>query len=303
MNKISDDQLLEELKNRMRQKEEALRKLRETTKELKKVNEKLAYSEAMKSNFISNITNEIVNPFTSILGLSKSILKLSKSDWERLQSMVKMIYSEAFNLDFQLKNIFMAAEIEAGEVHVNNLKIDINDIIETVIDSFEENATKKEITITYHSQIDANTREGFNFISDPQKLQLILTNLLDNAIKFSSAANEVVIRAALIENRNLQISVQDYGAGISEENKVIIYDRFRKGDPGISTPNRGHGLGLSIIKALVDLFNGSIHLRTQLHQGSTFTIVLPEGEEDKDEFSTMGNDVFFNENEETDETF
>lgn len=303
MNTISDDQLIEELRKRMRQKEDALSQLRETTEELQKANEKLADSEAMKSNFISNITNEIVNPFTSILGLSKSILKLSKSDWERLQSMVKMIYSEAFNLDFQLKNIFMAAEIEAGKVHVNNINIDINSVIKDMVDAFKENAGKKEIEIQFDSRILEEENEAFNFVTDPQKLQLILANLLDNAIKFSSAANKVIVKADLLEERNLQISVQDFGSGISEETKLIIYDRFRKGDPGISTPNRGHGLGLSIIKALIDLLNGSIHLQTQLHQGSTFTVMIPEGEEDMDEFSTMGNDVFFNEDEETDETF
>lgn len=303
MNNISDEQLIEELKKRMTQKENALSQLRETTEELRKVNEKLSESEAMKSNFISNITNEIVNPFTSILGLSKTILSLSKSDWERLQSMVKLIYSEAFNLDFQLKNIFMAAEIEAGEVHVNNLRIDVNDIVNNVIDAFQENARKKEITIRFLQKVESQEHADFNFIADPQKLQLILSNLLDNAIKFSSAANEIYVRTSILEGRELQLSVQDFGSGISEENKGIIFDRFRKGDSGISSPNRGHGLGLSIIKALVDLLNGSIHMQTQLHQGSTFTITVPEAEEDNDEFSTMGNDIFFDEDEETDETF
>lgn len=303
MNNISDEQLIEELQKRMRQKEDALKQLQETTEELRKVNEKLAESEAMKSNFISNITNEIVNPFTSILGLAKSILHLSKSDWDRLQTMVKMIYSEAFNLDFQLKNIFMAAEIEAGKVHVNNLKIDVNDIINNVIDSFTENARKKEMQIRYNSKITEDNKLPFNFVTDPQKLQLILSNFLDNAIKFSSAASEILVTAELSNENQLKISVQDYGSGISEANKAVIFDRFRKGDSGISSPNRGHGLGLSIIKALIDLLNGTINMKSQLHLGSTFSVEIPEAKEDIDEFSTMGNDVFFDDDEETDATF
>lgn len=116
-----DEELLEELKKRFENNTRTIEELRNLTEELKQVNKKLEESEALKSHFISNITNEIINPFTSILGLSKTILAVKKEDWKKVISMVSLIHTEAFNLDFQLKNIFVAAKIEAGEIFPRSL--------------------------------------------------------------------------------------------------------------------------------------------------------------------------------------
>jgi len=106
MNKLKDEELIEELRIRMKEKTDALNELKSLNEKLKIVNKKLEESEAMKTHFISNITNEIVNPFASILGLSKNILSVNKENWKKVFSMVAMIHTEAFSLDFQLKNVF-----------------------------------------------------------------------------------------------------------------------------------------------------------------------------------------------------
>ena len=111
MSKLSDQELIEELQKRFAQNKVTIQELKDSTDELKTVNKKLEESESLKSHFISNITNEIINPFTSILALSRSILQVKKENWKRVISMVAMIHSEAFNLDFQLRNIFLAAKI------------------------------------------------------------------------------------------------------------------------------------------------------------------------------------------------
>ena len=114
MNKLTDEELIEELRRRMTTNTRSLEELKELNEKLLEVNKKLEESEALKSHFISNITNEIINPFTSILGLSRSILAVKKENWKKVISMVALIHSEAFNLDFQLRNIFLAAKIEAS---------------------------------------------------------------------------------------------------------------------------------------------------------------------------------------------
>jgi signal transduction histidine kinase len=113
------------------------------------VNAKLAESESLKSHFISNITNEIVNPFTSIVVLSKNILSVKEGDWDKVKRMASLIHSEAFNLDFQLKNIFAAAEIEAGELfmEVSNVKVDL--LIEALLESFLPETTKKQLNFEF----------------------------------------------------------------------------------------------------------------------------------------------------------
>ena len=208
-----------------------------------------------------------------------------------------MIYLEAFSLDFQLKNIFAAAEIESGETFVSHAWIDIDSIIHSVVDKFQENAQKKEIRINTDVQLVEGEGKEKNFITDPQKLQLILSNLIDNAIKFSSATGAVNVSARILEDRSLRLVVEDYGSGIAKEDQVTIYDRFSKADHGINDANRGHGLGLSIIKALVELLNGKITMKSQLHHGTVFTIIIPRGviSEETDGFSMDGNDIFFEE--------
>ena len=112
---ITDDHLIEELKRRFQATNKNLANIKELNRELVQVNEKLTESEKLKSHFISNITNEIVNPFASIVNLAKNLMWLDKNKQMDVKKIAGLIYLESFRLDFQLKNIFMAAKIEAGE--------------------------------------------------------------------------------------------------------------------------------------------------------------------------------------------
>ena len=138
---LTEEELLEELRNRMLQCKNNLRQLQELNEELKKANIKLSESEALKSHFLSNVTNEIVNPFASILGLSKAIMEIK--DFNKTRSMAQLIYNEAFNLDFQLKNIFAAAKVEAGQTNVEINNVDISGVINSVIDTYKHKAEQK----------------------------------------------------------------------------------------------------------------------------------------------------------------
>ncbi|MFP4048152.1 MAG: hypothetical protein ACLFT4_10400, partial [Bacteroidales bacterium] len=101
---LTDQELINELKKRFEQNKRSLQEVKQLNDQLKRVNKKLEDSEALKSHFISNITNEIINPFSSIIGLARNIMSLGKADWKQVKSMVSMIYYEAFNLNFQLRN-------------------------------------------------------------------------------------------------------------------------------------------------------------------------------------------------------
>jgi signal transduction histidine kinase len=291
--KITDELLIEELKLRFEEKKRSLEELEKLAGELKEVNQKLADSESLKSHFISNITNEIVNPFTSIVILSKNILSVKEGDWDKVKRMANLIYSEAFNLDFQLKNIFAAAEIEAGELfmEISNVKIDL--LIQALMDSFLPETEKKQLQFEFIK--DRTSDKEFVFKIDSEKLKLILSNLVDNAIKFSKN-NKIIIKRWTEEN-NLFISVKDFGIGISENNQKIIFDRFKRLDSGINSLNRGHGLGLSINKALLDFLDGRIDIHSKKNEGTTFTICIPEAKDEADAFSEDGNELIFGDDE------
>ncbi len=297
MSNLSDRQLLKELRVRLEASKKAQDELQTLSKDYQEVSRKLSESEALKSHFISNISNEIVNPFTSILGLSKAILSVEKNDWKKVVSMVALIHSEAFNLDFQLKNIFVAAKIEAGEVAPNITKVNIRSLIQNVIDSFNIVSRKMGISIDLQFNVDYGFGKNLYFKTDSEKLKLILSNLINNALKYSYKDSKVIIKVS-IEDDILHVAVQDFGTGISEKNQKIIFERFKRLDSGINSINRGHGLGLSITKALLDVLDGDITIDSKKGEGSTFSISLPEAKNMIEGFSGEGNDIFFDDDDE-----
>jgi len=297
---MSDAVLLEELKKRFNENKRALHDLRVMTKKLEQVNRKLQESEALKSNFLSNIRNEIVNPLTSIMGLSEQLFEARPSDEQSISSMAHMIYVEAFNLDFQLKNIFMAAELEAGEAVVSVAKVDINTLIGNLITAFDINTKSKNITVEYRCELKGDEKNAFYFKTDPEKIQIILSNFLCNAIEYSLENGKVLISSGL-ENNCLICSVQDWGIGISNEEREKIFDRFRQLDSGVRKRHKGHGLGLSIVKELIELLDGDLDFTSVAGKGCTFTVSIPEaaGGPEVDVFSEEGNEFIFDDGGET----
>lgn len=294
MKKISDQELIDELKFRFEQKETALKELTIITEQLKVVNKKLSESESLKSHFLSNITNEIVNPFASILGLSRNIQAVDECKCDKVKKMAAMIYQEAFELDFQLKNIFAAAKIEAGEFFPEVYSVNIRELILSEIENFQFKLDEKQISLDIKFYINSiETTNNFTFKTDSEKISLVVTNLLDNAIKYSNAAGKIEIIIS-VENGNLSISVKDYGIGISKDDLQLIFDRFKRVDASINSVNRGHGLGLSIVKATIDLFDGSVDVTSLKNKNSHFTVVVPEKEAGADiGFAIDGNDLLF----------
>ena len=291
LQKMSNKELLGELAQILAEKEEYMAQVEQLNEKLNEVNKKLSESESLKSHFISNISNELVNPFTSVLALSENILDVEKENWKKVVTMVSLIHKEVFNLDFQLKNIFAAAKLEAGETAPEVTLINIDNLVQNIISSFKYEARRQTVQIKYIAE-NKTINSTLFFKSDVEKIHLTLSNLLSNAIKFSYPDGKIVIRASKDEN-SLTLSVQDFGQGISKANEQIIFDRFRRLDDGINSLNRGHGLGLSIIKANIDLLGGKIHFKSELGKGTTFTVVLKESEQETTGISTDVDELFF----------
>ena len=293
MKRLSDEELISELTKRFDENKKAVQEMKDLNEELRSVNKKLEESESLKSHFISNITNEIVNPFTSIIGLSRTILDVDKENWKKVISMVALIHTEAFHLDFQLRNIFVAAKIEAGEITPEYINADLRNLLDSVIGNFKYEARKKHCEIKLVFDIGGYSGVGpYDFKTDPEKFKLILSNLLSNAVNFSFEDSEVVV-TVLRDDVMLHVSVKDSGTGISTANQQIIFDRFKRIDSGINSVNRGHGLGLSINKALLDVLNGSIEVVSSEGHGSVFTISIPESSLANDGYANDADEFFF----------
>lgn len=240
--------------------------------ELRKVNKKLIESEELKSHFLSNIRNEINNPMTVILGFSQNIMDTDISDKSLLQikSMARHIFLEAFQLDFQLRNIFMAAEIEAGEAIPELSECNLQAVAEGLKSYFEPQLKQKNITL----KLNVNHHEPVYL--DVAKLRLILVNLLANAIKFSETDTRIDLDIQVsLEKKQIHFSIKDEGIGISDENQALIFDRFRQLDEGTSRAYQGHGLGLCIVKALVEMLDGKLNIQSKSGESSIFSFYLP----------------------------
>ncbi|MGE5418664.1 MAG: sensor histidine kinase [Chloroflexota bacterium] len=267
----SDDELLAELDRRFKECRTALEEHKKLAAELIETNRKLVESEALKSHFISSITNEIINPFSSILGLSRSIIMIYDQDPGKVKNMARMIYNEAFSMDFQLRNIFTAAKIEAGEIFPETSEISVNETIADIIRTFRHEADRRNIRIKFHE-----LPVGELFVTDREKFRLLMSNLISNAIKFNVDEGEVIVDAVFADGC-LTMKVTDSGQGINSSLQEKVFDRFQRINDEINSRNTGHGLGLSIVKSLVELLGGTVSVNsTGNSTGSEFIVSLPE---------------------------
>jgi len=252
------------------------------------VNAKLLKSEELKSDFLSNIKNEINNPMTSILGLLNQIV-LSPDDAKRTATNAGLIYTEMYALNFQIRNIFNAAEIEAGQSFPELSNVNVRALIEELVYSFRHLAKKKNI------EFDLSLEAEDSFVSDHEKLEVVLANLMSNAIKFSHENSTISIKT-YNEDAKLHIHVQDFGVGIETKNLGQIYDRFRQLDTGTRKEFGGHGLGLSIVHSLIQILEGSLDMKSKFEEGTLFEIELPlravegDGLQDDEIFFTNDNE-------------
>jgi signal transduction histidine kinase len=267
MKELSDEALLNEVRRRMSLSEKTILEQQDMLQEMQRLNARLEQSEAMKSHFISNIKNEINNPLASILALTQNIVDKQSNLPTDVQRNLKLIYNEAYALDFQMTNIMTAAEIEAGQVTPQWVEVGVSQVLEQVIQSFETIREKKGVPV----RVEGDT--AVQFVTDGRYFRIILANLISNAIKFSNG-NDAVVITLRITDEQLVISITNAGSDIPQEDVARIFDRFTQLDTGTVKKYQGHGLGLSVIRSLVELLDGSIAVTTQT-SGVTFTVRLP----------------------------
>ena len=289
---LSDSLLLEELKSRLEEKNKLLQTQSEFVVELKELNDRLRDSERVKSGFLSNIRNEINNPLTSILGLSAQIIHGQVIDTEKIKHIASLINKEAFSLDFQLRNIYSAAEIEAGEIAPQPAQVNIDALIENQIQYFQFKATGHGVTILYQPT------KGKHFRTDGAMLQSIVMNLLANAIEFSFE-NQPVTISCQYTGHQLVLVVRNFGKGIDPKDVKLIFERFKQLDTGTTKTHHGHGLGLSVVQEFAEALQGKIEIASEVDKQTSVTVSLreflvvqgPEG------FSSDGQEMLFTDEE------
>jgi len=274
MKEISNRKLIKLLKDRLAQVEAMQQENSSLLKQLDKLNQKLLESEEFKSHFISNVTNEIINPFASVIGLSQAIMALRGDELKKAPEMASLIYDESAFLDFQLGNIFAAARIEAGEVFPEVSSVSVGKLIDEVAGQQKHQLEKKELKLQINAPVGEALKKSFYFKTDREKLKLVLLNLLNNAIKFSSKGKHIYLSYNM-QNDGLIFMIQDEGQGIDEVNLKRIFDRFHRVNKNINSLNPGNGLGLSVVQGLLYVLNAKMDIDSEVGKGTRISVIIP----------------------------
>jgi signal transduction histidine kinase len=283
---LSNEELLEILRARLLKNEVEAPNL-ELIHELERMSARLRASEQLKSNFLSHVRNELINPVTSILGLSRHIAQDQLASPSMIRHQARLLYREAFHLDFQTRNIIAAAEIEAGEVYPLPVKLNPRKIIDNIVTAFGHKAQAKNIGLEV---TEAETK--YTVVTDSYMMSVIIANLLANAIEYSANGTKVAIHIQQNDN-HLSCSIKDTGAGIDPKDHDRLFDRFSQLNEGCTRTHTGLGLGLSIVSEFAEALRGTIHIQSAVGNGSIFTVTLPSLEHADDHTSGEWNEVLF----------
>jgi PAS domain S-box-containing protein len=236
--------------------------------------ERVARSEAerlshVKDEFLATLSHELRTPLNAIQGWATLLRgrKVSAEDRERgLETIERNVRIQA-----QIVNDLLdMSRIVSGKVHLEVQPLYLHEVVNDAIDTVRQSATAKNVRI--QQLLDS----GIGMVrGDPGRLQQVLWNLLSNAVKFTPKDGRVQVVLERV-NSHVEICVADTGIGIPGEFLPYVFDRFRQGDPSTTRRYGGLGLGLSIVKTLIELHGGTVRVKSPgENQGSTFIIALP----------------------------
>jgi signal transduction histidine kinase len=244
--------------------------------ELIAVNARLIKSEGGKSSFISHALNELNNPLSAIIGLTEQFMSMHQPEWAHVRQSLQWVRDEGSYLEFQLKNLFMAGELEAGVAKMSPARVDAHGVLNAVTVRYLSLAQRKGVHICCnggHALLTlAGTTRHFN--TDGAALSLIYANLLDNAVKFSPPGGEVRVLIDMAPS-GMDLAVEDDGPGITEADRPRVLDRFWQSDTSTTKLYRGLGLGLSVASSCAELLGGSLRLAQGIDLGARVEVHLP----------------------------
>lgn len=220
-----------------------------------------------KSKFLAIMSHEIRNPLNAVVGMVRMLHNAGITGPN--SKLIENIKSSSDHLLMIINDILDFSKIESGEMFLEETNFDIHDVMKRVYDSHLFIAKEKNIELKYH----VDKRIGHCFKGDPLRLQQVVSNLTNNALKFTSEG-KVEIRCELEKatplGSRIKVEVQDTGIGISPANQQKIFESFKQEDDTITRTHGGTGLGLAISKQIVDLMGGKLSLSSEKNVGSTF---------------------------------
>jgi len=227
-----------------------------------------------KSDFLANMSHELRTPLNSIIGFSDLIMEgHGGALTDKQKKYFKNIVAAGEHLLNLINDILDLSKIEAGKMELELNKVNIGSLIEGSLILFKEKALRHNIVV------DVKADDIGGIIADGQKIKQVMLNLLSNAFKFTPDSGSVLVSAKRLHNGNMndyvEISVQDTGSGISEDDQKRLFQPFQQLETGFTKKHQGTGLGLNLCKKFVELHSGRIWVESKVGMGSRFAFTIP----------------------------
>jgi two-component system phosphate regulon sensor histidine kinase PhoR len=227
-------------------------------------------SQDLRSDFVANVSHELKTPLTSIKGFLEVIESSAKDDPQMQKKSIKIMQTQANKMQILIDDLLMLNRIEQQEHIKLRDGVSINEVLKEVISNCTELANEKSINIKF-----INSKKDSIVKGDKEKLTVLFKNILDNAIKYSSPNTEISFEANL-KNGKVIIAINDQGIGIPKKDILRITERFYRSDNGKKLKIEGTGIGLSIVKHIINQHEGELRISSIEGKGSEFIVELNE---------------------------
>lgn len=276
---INQAQLYEQIQFELEERERNLQEQKRVKKELQRTNEnleianvELARATRLKDEFIANMSHELRTPLNVILGMSEGLLEEAYGSLTDLQKkfIFKIEKSGKHLLDL-IEDILDIAKIESGKLELQVSRVPIKILCESSLVFVQELANKKDIKL--NTIVDGDFNE---MTLDVRRIRQVLINLLNNAVKFTPNNGQVTLEVHSSQtDRTVSFQVKDTGIGIAKENIGNLFQPFVQIDSSLNRQYSGTGLGLALVRRIVEMHGGTVSVKSELGKGSEFTVLLP----------------------------
>jgi two-component system, OmpR family, phosphate regulon sensor histidine kinase PhoR len=229
---------------------------------------RLKQLEKTRQDFVANVSHELRTPLSLIKGYVETLLDGAKDNPEVAVKFLRTIERNAARLQLLIEDLLVISELESGRVQLHRQSLRLSTVVENVFEDFKARAGSRGIELL-------DQTGGLEVFGDPARLEQVLGNLIENAIKYGRADSPVLVGARLLEAGEVEVAVQDHGPGIPAASLDRLFERFYRVDKARSREQGGTGLGLSIVKHLIQSHGGRVWAKSEPGHGATFFFTLP----------------------------
>jgi len=229
---------------------------------------RLKQLERTRQEFVANVSHELRTPLSLIKGYVETLLDGARDNPEVAERFLKIIERNTQRLDLLIQDLLTISALESERIKLNLQPVELRPLVEKTFTDLKPRAENKNVELV--SQLPELTATA-----DVNRLEQVLANLVDNAIKYGRAQGKVVVGGKRLDDGKLEIFVQDDGPGIPPEAIERVFERFYRVDKARSRDQGGTGLGLSIVKHIVQAHGGEVWVKSEFGKGATFFFTLP----------------------------